>query len=178
MRLGASASRNDMAQKARVKAMPTGFQTKSTSDLPTLRSLEAPRPAPSSLDPAAGADPAQDDGSDVYSSDGSESDDEEQGPLTARPLHTSRSHTHLAPHTSALFPPFYNRPPLPLPPSPSLTSLLRPSFSTTTSHPSTPDSSDVDVPPASGALTNGMRQRYRGRRQRYLHTSTMDLPCI
>jgi phosphatidylinositol glycan class P protein len=135
--------------------MPTGFQTKSTSDLPTLRSLEAPRPAPSSLDPAAGADPAQDDGSDVYSSDGSESDDEEQGPLTARPLHTSRSHTHLAPHTSALFPPFYNRPPLPLPPSPSLTSLLRPSFSTTTSHPSTPDSSDVDVPPASGALTNG-----------------------
>ncbi|CAI6333246.1 unnamed protein product [Periconia digitata] len=48
--------------------------------------------------------------------------------------------------TSTLFPPFYNRPPTPLPPSPSLTSLLRPTFSTTTiSHPTTPDSSDVDT---------------------------------
>lgn len=47
--------------------------------------------------------------------------------------------------TSTLFPPFYNRPPTPLPPSPSLTSLLRPSFSTTTSRPTTPDSSDVDA---------------------------------
>ncbi|GME46115.1 PIG-P domain-containing protein [Neofusicoccum parvum] len=63
-----------------------------------------------------------------------------------RPLysHASRSHSHL-PHTSsALFPPFYNRPPTPLPPSPSLTSLLRPSFSAQTSRPTTPDSSDVE----------------------------------
>src|SRR5271169_3415298 len=36
-------------------------------------------------------------------------------------------------------PPFYNRPPTPLPPSPSLTSLLRPS------RPTTPDSSDGDA---------------------------------
>lgn len=43
-------------------------------------------------------------------------------------------------------PPFYNRPPTPLPPSPSLTSLLRPSFSTTTSRPTTPDSSDAETP--------------------------------
>lgn len=45
-------------------------------------------------------------------------------------------------------PPFYNRPPTPLPPSPSLTSLLRPSFSTntTSSRPTTPDSSDNDTP--------------------------------
>ncbi|KAF9884926.1 hypothetical protein FE257_000917 [Aspergillus nanangensis] len=43
-------------------------------------------------------------------------------------------------------PPFYNRPPTPLPPSPSLTSLLRPPFSTTTSRPTTPDSSDVETP--------------------------------
>ncbi|KAI9763046.1 MAG: hypothetical protein M4579_000110 [Chaenotheca gracillima] len=43
-------------------------------------------------------------------------------------------------------PPFYNRPPTPLPPSPSLTSLLRPTFSTTTSRPTTPDSSDVETP--------------------------------
>ncbi|KAL2359797.1 hypothetical protein RJZ56_007347 [Blastomyces dermatitidis] len=45
---------------------------------------------------------------------------------------------------NAFAPPFYNRPPTPLPPSPSLTSLLRPSFSTTTSRPTTPDSSDVE----------------------------------
>ncbi|KAM5458506.1 hypothetical protein MaudCBS49596_000420 [Microsporum audouinii] len=48
------------------------------------------------------------------------------------------------PHAFA--PPFYNRPPTPLPPSPSLTSLLRPSFSATTSRPTTPDSSDVETP--------------------------------
>lgn len=36
------------------------------------------------------------------------------------------------------YPPFYGRPPTPLPPSPSLTSLLRPS------HPTTPDTSDID----------------------------------
>lgn len=47
---------------------------------------------------------------------------------------------------NAFAPPFYNRPPTPLPPSPSLTSLLRPPFSTTTSRPSTPDSSDNDTP--------------------------------
>ncbi|KAF2861928.1 PIG-P-domain-containing protein [Piedraia hortae CBS 480.64] len=53
-----------------------------------------------------------------------------------------RSYSHLAP--LAFAPPFYNRPPTPLPPSPSLTSLLRPSF--TSSRPSTPDpSSDEGI---------------------------------
>ncbi|KAL1964385.1 hypothetical protein VTN77DRAFT_7070 [Rasamsonia byssochlamydoides] len=47
---------------------------------------------------------------------------------------------------NAFAPPFYNRPPTPLPPSPSLTSLLRPPFSTTTSRPTTPDTSDADTP--------------------------------
>ncbi|KJF60566.1 DNA-repair protein complementing XP-A cells [Coccidioides immitis RS] len=47
---------------------------------------------------------------------------------------------------NAFAPPFYNRPPTPLPPSPSLTSLLRPSFSANTSRPTTPDSSDVETP--------------------------------
>ncbi|KAH7051301.1 PIG-P-domain-containing protein [Macrophomina phaseolina] len=73
-----------------------------------------------------------------------------------RPLysHASRSHSHL-PHTSsALFPPFYNRPPTPLPPSPSLTSLLRPSFSAQTSRPTTPDSSDR-APSATSGVSNG-----------------------
>ncbi|KAL8995260.1 MAG: hypothetical protein Q9169_004966 [Polycauliona sp. 2 TL-2023] len=47
---------------------------------------------------------------------------------------------------NAFAPPFYNKPPTPLPPSPSLTSLLRPSFSSTTSRPTTPDSSENDTP--------------------------------
>ncbi|MCJ1336508.1 hypothetical protein MMC09_001784 [Bachmanniomyces sp. S44760] len=62
---------------------------------------------------------------------------------TTRPfLHHSNSSYLLA---NAFAPPFYNRPPTPLPPSPSLTSLLRPSFSTTTSRPTTPDSSENDT---------------------------------
>ena len=56
----------------------------------------------------------------------------------------SRSHSNLPPFSSQLFPPFYNRPPTPLPPSPSLTSLLRPSLSRHTSHPTTPDTSDAE----------------------------------
>ena len=57
----------------------------------------------------------------------------------------SPSSAHLL-GTNAFAPPFYNRPPTPLPPSPSLTSLLRPTFSTTTSRPTTPDSSENDTP--------------------------------
>lgn len=48
--------------------------------------------------------------------------------------------------TNAFAPPYYNRPPTPLPASPSLTSLLRPSFSANTSRPTTPDSSEGDTP--------------------------------
>ncbi len=58
-------------------------------------------------------------------------------------LHHSNSSFLIA---NAFAPPFYNRPPTPLPPSPSLTSLLRPSFSTTTSRPTTPDDSENDTP--------------------------------
>ena len=50
------------------------------------------------------------------------------------------------PNHNAFAPPFYNRPPTPLPPSPSLTSLLRPSFSATTSRPTTPDTSENETP--------------------------------
>ena len=68
-------------------------------------------------------------------------------------LHTSQSftsfqHGHAPP--PPLYPPFYNRPPTPLPPSPSLTSLLRPpsllNRSATSTRPTTPDSSDVETP--------------------------------
>ncbi|EPS44491.1 hypothetical protein H072_1521 [Dactylellina haptotyla CBS 200.50] len=48
-----------------------------------------------------------------------------------------------SPMAQTLLPPFYNRPPTPLPPSPSLTSLLRPPF--TPSRPATPDSSDSEA---------------------------------
>lgn len=58
-------------------------------------------------------------------------------------LHHSNSSVSMR---NVFAPPFYNRPPTPLPPSPSLTSLLRPPFSTTTSRPTTPDSSDNDTP--------------------------------
>jgi phosphatidylinositol glycan class P protein len=73
-----------------------------------------------------------------------EGKEDEGEPPTRRPLYTSRSHSQLPRNTpSVLFPPFYNRPPTPLPPSPSLTSLLRPSFA---SKVITPDSSDIELP--------------------------------
>ncbi|KAF2680579.1 PIG-P-domain-containing protein [Lentithecium fluviatile CBS 122367] len=138
-----------MPPKARAKAVLVGrqglqgFQSRSTPELPTLRSLDDQLSASSIASPSE---------RDERFSDGSDSEDKGQ---ESRLLHTSPSHTHLAPHTSAFFPPFYNRPPIPLPPSPSLTSLLRPAFSTTTSRRTTPDSSDVDIPTASGTVTNG-----------------------
>ena len=75
--------------------------------------------------------------------------------LPSRPIyhHHSKSHTYLAP--SAFAPPFYNRPPTPLPPSPSLTSLLRPNFSTHNSRPTTPD-------PSSDEGTSGLRDGATG----------------
>ena len=83
---------------------------------------------------------------DAQSSSDSSGSDSDRLDLTEerRPfLHHSNS-SFLTAHAFA--PPFYNRPPTPLPPSPSLTSLLRPSFSTTTSRPTTPDSSENDTP--------------------------------
>ena len=66
-------------------------------------------------------------------------------------LHTSQSTTSLPPVIPPpLYPPFYNRPPTPLPPSPTLTSLLRPpsllNRSTASTRPTTPDSSDLETP--------------------------------
>ncbi|MCJ1230395.1 hypothetical protein MMC12_007069 [Toensbergia leucococca] len=82
----------------------------------------------------------------VHSSSGSSesgTDQFDSSEAKAPFLHHSNSSFLIA---NAFAPPFYNRPPTPLPPSPSLTSLLRPSFSTTTSRPTTPDSSENDTP--------------------------------
>lgn len=59
----------------------------------------------------------------------------------------------------ALHPPFYNRPPTPLPPSPSLTSLLRPS------RPTTPDSSPDEL-----------NTRSQSQSQSQSHVSARPLP--
>jgi phosphatidylinositol glycan class P protein len=145
--------------------VPPGFLSKSTPNLTTLRSLEhdashgpadtlhtppGPRlnskPSNSALSVAVSADDGQDEDEESLGSEESESsaEEEEDSIPTRRPLYTSRSHSQLPRQTaSQLFPPFYNRPPTPLPPSPSLKSLLRPSFA---SRPTTPDSSDVELP--------------------------------
>lgn len=73
---------------------------------------------------------------------GSDEDEEDDAPGQAPFL----QHSNSSFLTNAFAPPYYNRPPTPLPASPSLTSLLRPSFSTTTSRPTTPDSSEGDTP--------------------------------
>lgn len=79
-----------------------------------------------------------DDGDDAGGGDG-------DGSEQVSPLTTSVPFIPMPYRANAFAPPFYNRPPTPLPPSPSLTSLLRPAFSTTTSRPTTPDSSDIDT---------------------------------
>ncbi|KAE8146631.1 PIG-P [Aspergillus avenaceus] len=79
-----------------------------------------------------------------FSDASSESDG--QSPEDDIAIHPFRQSSGSLHGPNAFAPPFYNRPPTPLPPSPSLTSLLRPPFSTTTSRPTTPDSSDVETP--------------------------------
>lgn len=81
-----------------------------------------------------------------------------------RLVHHSRSHTYLGP--AAFAPPFYNRPPTPLPPSPSLTSLLRPNFSQH-SQTATPDPSSDEA----GASAAGI-----GTRQTSLSGARSDAP--
>lgn len=143
-----------------------GFQSRSTPNLPTFRSLAAitsssnATPAdsvvssedltspsePASVDDYEPSEPAEPSAPrSPASSDHGDSEEEDQDrpiALPTRPMyshHFSRSHTYLGPSTFA--PPFYNRPPTPLPPSPSLTSLLRPTFSSHNSRPTTPDPS-------------------------------------
>jgi phosphatidylinositol glycan class P protein len=88
--------------------------------------------------------------------DEEEVDEDDDNRVTTQGNHDDNNiamHRHFMQSTGSLHgpnnafaPPFYNRPPTPLPPSPSLTSLLRPPFSTTTSRPTTPDTSDAETP--------------------------------
>jgi phosphatidylinositol glycan class P protein len=126
-----------------------------TPDEPTPRAVRAPNPLLTNSSTDADEEKEEDDGvRSLYSMDGIESnedtdsdpDDGEDGEDIAEQtpfLHHSNSSFLMA---NAFAPPYYNRPPTPLPASPSLTSLLRPSFSTTTSRPTTPDSSENDTP--------------------------------
>ncbi|KAK5107322.1 hypothetical protein LTR62_001377 [Meristemomyces frigidus] len=163
-------SRGDRPAKPLPLPLPAGFQSKSTPNLPTLRSLKAAdgRSSTTAEDVSAALHPGTTtdgalspiDGRSIdeisvtssvqpsslspTSSDNEEaSEEEENGHLPSLPIKRplrhhqySRSYTYLAPSNFA--PPFYNRPRTPLPPSPSLTSLLRPNF---TSRPTTPDPS-------------------------------------
>ncbi|KAF1915440.1 PIG-P-domain-containing protein [Ampelomyces quisqualis] len=153
-----------MPPKRRGQPVPPGFLSRSTPNLPTLQSLEAAddedgSPRSAKAQPLVAMRGQE---KDVASLAATESEDAEaeDGQLastpTRRPIYASRSHSQLPRHSAgALFPPFYNRPPTPLPPSPSLTSLLRPPFA---SRPPTPDSSDAELPtglqpPHSGTST-------------------------
>ncbi|KAL8951775.1 MAG: hypothetical protein Q9222_002266 [Ikaeria aurantiellina] len=90
-----------------------------------------------SLGPQSDSEDSSDPASDL-------SNGEEEGISLQRPLLRHANSSFLS--ASAFAPPFYNKPPTPLPPSPSLTSLLRPSFSAATSRPTTPSSSENDTP--------------------------------
>ncbi|KAI1761777.1 PIG-P-domain-containing protein [Hypoxylon sp. FL1150] len=78
-------------------------------------------------------------------SDASFSSDNDNEPFPPPPL-----------QTNYFAPPFYGRPPTPLPPSPSLTSLLRPS------RPTTPDASDDELEPVPRASPKVPTYEYYG----------------
>jgi phosphatidylinositol glycan class P protein len=141
---------------------PSAIYSKSTPNLPTLHSITttqdgnnnnspstahppdqhsnllSPTSITSPSEPASIEDFSLDSPADSVSSDEEEETDAPPASLPKFYHHHSRSHTYLAP---TFAPPFYNRPPTPLPPSPSLTSLLRPNFSSQNSRPGTPDPS-------------------------------------
>ncbi|KAI9827382.1 MAG: hypothetical protein M1826_006307 [Phylliscum demangeonii] len=124
--------------------------------------------APVSGASAATEDEDEDDDYDDYDDDDDDDDDDKDDSEEASssshdededpPSFTARRHPRPAASRSGsrstttnfnpFAPPFYNRPPTPLPPSPSLTSLLRPAFSVSASasaspsRPTTPDTSD------------------------------------
>ena len=158
-----------MPPRSRGSPLPTGFQSKSTPNLPTVNSLGIASETTASTLSAGTTSPSEpasiedNDGNGEVDFSSSEDGSEDNELTPQQRLHerlyghryASRSHTHLPPSSSQLFPPFYNRPPTLLPPSPSLTSLLRPSLSRQTSRPTTPDSSDAEsISQAGTSVTN------------------------
>ena len=97
---------------------------------------EADDRVPDPRDNAISSSSSHSDDQSSHSSDDESSSEEEGLPLPPFTQHT-------------FAPPFYGRPPTPLPPSPSLTSLLRPS------RPTTPDASDDDGLAGHGSTTGG-----------------------
>lgn len=167
---------NYMSPESRGKTKPTGSLSRNTP--PTLRSSEALQqggnatqakcaaPVTKQATYAEGSkkrdesdgEEEQDnenynDGLLVEELEASDVDHEEQHLPARHPPYTPQSHSHLPRQTTtALFPPFYNRPPTPLPASPSLTSLLRPPFA---SRRTTPESSDAELPAGLRVAHNG-----------------------
>jgi len=162
---------------------PTNIYSKSTPNLPTLHSInttshdsstnttitptnQLPRQQQDLLSPNSNSNsnpsPSEPASIEDFSldspADSPSSGEETDAPLASLPKfyhhHHSRSHTYLAP---TFAPPFYNRPPTPLPPSPSLTSLLRPNFASQSSRPGTPDpsSDEGNGTPHTHRTTNG-----------------------
>ncbi|TAQ88458.1 hypothetical protein B7494_g3241 [Chlorociboria aeruginascens] len=89
----------------------------------------------------------------------SSSDDEDEAIFQSHLRGDSSSSSSPSPpplHHNFFAPPFYNRPPTPLPPSPSLTSLLRPS------RPTTPDSSADELEPVPRASPKVPTYEYYG----------------
>ncbi|ROT43598.1 PIG-P-domain-containing protein [Sodiomyces alkalinus F11] len=87
--------------------------------------------------------------SESSSDDDAEADDADKGDTIKNQAPQTVEHNYFAP-------PFYGRPPTPLPPSPSLTSLLRPS------RPTTPDASDDDFEPVPRASPKVPTYEYYG----------------
>lgn len=95
------------------------------------------------------SNPVSVDDDEAYSSASASASDDEDNDDEANGDDDEPLHPPLPPSQHAFAPPFYGRPPTPLPPSPSLTSLLRPS------RPTTPDASDDDGAGPAGSSTHG-----------------------
>ena len=152
-----SLNRRRISSSSQSKSIPNlarldGFQTDLTitPEESTPRALDEQSrtfpPSTSADDAEASEDEdAENQPNYALSTSSSSSDTSSEPPPEPTRSFLNRSHSSLL-IQNAFAPPFYNRPPTPLPPSPSLTSLLRPSFSATTSRPTTPDSSENDTP--------------------------------
>ncbi|WEW56267.1 hypothetical protein PRK78_001709 [Emydomyces testavorans] len=138
---------NDLAEEESEHAFRQDTDFRSHYTLPSSSIEELDEESGSLSDAEEDEDEDEDEDNEDLDGDDDDNDDDDDddgddGPV---PIHRPFSQS-TGSLPNAFAPPFYNRPPTPLPPSPSLTSLLRPSFSANTSRPTTPDSSDVETP--------------------------------